>query len=204
MPSGRSELDDRVLEAARLYLYGPPYIRDNWDASCKKAGYERTPPLDARKSQDALAQVRTEPPPGVEEDLAELEKLLSGDGDVSWEEMAPIARKFLGKIGAGHVQANQGQIQSLKEIIARAEGRIGAQVQDDAPLGVVVLPAQVESGTLPYVDAEPGESIGERHNRLARREAKREEWKEKRTIPGGGYRDEEYGGPSRSGGQSAG
>lgn len=133
-------------------------------------------------------------PETVDDDLKALDDRLSGSGTPDWEELASIARRVLGKIGAGLIDQSPGQVSALKEIINRAEGKVGAGQRDEGPIGVVVLPALMDQDRLPYLDVDQEESIGERHNRMARQAARRESWEEARTIPGGGYRDEEYGG----------
>lgn len=180
----RIKVQERHLEAARLYLSGPPGLQGNWRASCHRAGFERAPALDNETSQEALEQVKaaeSEP----DEDLERLEALLES-ANPSWEELALVARKVLGKIGAGMISPNQGQVSSLKEIIQRAEGRVGSQGGGEELAGIVVLPALVDQEGVPYLDPELDEvEMAERLNKLARRDARKDHWAAARTMPGG-------------------
>lgn len=180
--------DERHWKAAELYLSGPSGVRGNWKAACREAGFKRTPGIDNKTSQHVIEETRNSKA-GVDDALLELEMLLE-TGEPEWDEVAPVARKVLTKIGAGLIEADSGQISALKEMIARAEGRVGSEGAG-GPQGVVVLPALVDQDRLPYVDAESEESIGEAHNRLARQAARGEAWEDTRSIPGGWYKDDD-------------
>lgn len=209
----RPKTEDRHWEACRLYLQGPQGLKGRWRACCLKVGFQRIPALNSKTVQYCLERVRDriavegEIEPyvdwGEEEavgeakgDLEELESFLTGDSDLSWDSALPLARKVLARIATGRVEASQGQVQALKEIVARAEGKIGAKASEGQPVGVVLLPALKDEKGLVSVEGEAGDSVEELHNRMARREAKKGKWERERQIPGGGYRSEEYGGPS--------
>jgi hypothetical protein len=164
MPS-KIRPSQKHLDAARYYLYGPEGIKGRWNAAAKSAGYERTPSMDTDIMELAFEEVRAEhmrrEGPTQDQVVKELEQLLSGA--FSWEEAAPIAQRVLVQIGAGLVPASAGQVSALKEMVSRAEGRVGDRATGDRPVGVVVLPALVDQDSLPYVDAteledSPGDS----------------------------------------------
>jgi hypothetical protein len=93
-------------------------------------------------------------PPDILDPDDDLTKALSEDLD--WSEAAPVARKALLGIARGGVKASQGQIQALKEIIARAEGRVGTIASDDErPIGIVVLPMLRNEEGIPWMGADP-------------------------------------------------
>jgi hypothetical protein len=101
------------------------------------------------------------PDAGFEEDAVHLQKrmedLLAEDG--RWEDIAPLARRFLAMIGTGRVDASASQVTALKEIIGRAEGRVGQQRADEKPLGILVLPALVGADSFPFVALDEGDVL---------------------------------------------
>lgn len=145
----------RHLEAARLFLAGSKKTRGHWLAACKEAGFERVPDQYSATCQAAMRKAQDAGLLVDDETNAELAKLESMD----WEEAAPVARKMLLRIASGFEDADSSQVQALKEIIARAEGRIGQAQTSDRPIGVVVLPALVNDEGEPWMGPDSEEEV---------------------------------------------
>ena len=163
----RVKPSERHLEAAFLYLKGPPALRGRWKQCCWKVGFERSPSINNARTQKAfeIVEAGMHRPGGDVHDLEaaqasakkelqeDLEELL--ERNASWKELAPVARRYLAKIGSGEIEASQGQVMSLREIVNRGEGRVGQGDEDkDKPVGVVVLPALVDQKGIPYMEYE--------------------------------------------------
>jgi len=174
----------RHVRAAQLFLFGPPRFKGNWVAACLEAGFKRAPDIENHTSQMALEKARNI---GLDVDPVDdrLQALL--DGDISWTEASDVARQVMLSIAAGAVRASPGQVAALKEIVARAEGKIGQTKEEERPMGVLILPSLLDMESVPFmgVDPEAGEEIYELHNKQARQQAKSEGWKEIRKNPGG-------------------
>lgn len=156
------EPTERHLEAARLFLAGGRDTKGKWEASARKAGFERVPNKASGVMEKAFHKVRDS---GrlVDEETVELANRLSlEDG---WEGAAVQARKMLFNIGAGFEEATAGQVTALKEIIARAEGKVGQVASSERPMGVLILPALVADDGEPWMgeDPEEGDEIFELH-----------------------------------------
>jgi hypothetical protein len=137
-------------EAARLYLYGPPEIRGKWNECARQAGFTRIPRLDSKVMVVALDESEQDSP--IDSDLAKLDELLAS-GNPSWPDLAAFAKRVMGKVALGLVDASPGQVASLREIVARAEGKIGQLLEetDDDVVHVVVLPA-IDTNMGPVID----------------------------------------------------
>lgn len=168
---------ERHYTMARLYLVGPEGVKGHFERAARQAGFKRLPNRDSDTVNQVVEEVTLELlNQGYElEDMAAWDEVLSPkvqsaaeavqpDEDAkaleelmaegaTWEEMAPYARKMLGKIGTGRISASAQQVASLKEIIARAEGKVGQQKEEEGEerLVKVVL--------LPTIDAEMGPVI---------------------------------------------
>jgi len=166
---------EKHLRAAHLYYEGA-----TWIDACKVAGFRRILNISSDTCQAAIALHRktVEPPdeaetlspdiqPPLDPDLVALEELM-GEDDPSWEEMAKYARKALVKIATGKLKAGAAQVASIKEIIARDEGKVGQVADVDTSesdiVKVVFLPV-VDHAMGPIVhlgevtDIDPGDQI---------------------------------------------
>lgn len=157
---------ERHMQAVHLYTVN----ESSWRDACKQAGFKRVPDINGDRVQKAFRlyaeNTKTRSPnldsapdletphlvdPPKDADLEELERLT--DADASWQQLAPLAKRVLGKIGLGSITATAQQVASLKEILTRAEGRAGQHLdtseQDGNVVKLVVLPAiDTEAGPL--------------------------------------------------------
>ena len=183
----------RHRQAAWLYLAGPAGYRGRWRESAKKAGFVRVPSLETDLMQLALQEVKTSLVQGgmtaedisddmemlsigiqeeekkkqePDEDMLAIEReMLEGEG--SWEQMARHAMRVIAKIGSGRLEASSQQVSILKEIVARAEGKVGQKQEGDGEeemVKVVLLPT-IDTKMGPVVDLgefseiDPGDAI---------------------------------------------
>lgn len=165
MPRGR--YTKRHKEAARLYLMGPEGIRSDWAEACREAGFTRVPDIEGVAVQAAFADWKREGentpsvadvPKPPDDDAVALERLLEVENP-DWDELARLAKRVLVKIGTGLMgDSSSYQVTALKEIIARAEGRVGQKKEDveHVFLGLVVLPVlrDVPTSEVVIVDVE--------------------------------------------------
>lgn len=103
-------------------------------------------------------------PPPEDADVLALQEMTEAGG--SWAEMAPLARRIMGKVGSGKIAASAQQVNALKEMIARAEGKVGQEKEevDTGVVRVVLLPT-INRGMGPVIDlgtvedVDPGDTI---------------------------------------------
>ena len=94
------------------------------------------------------------PPPPPDQDVLELDRMLSTQSDPDWKVVAPVAKRILTKVGIGKIKGSATQVSALKEIILRAEGRLGVTKPEDDDAQVVHVIC------LPYLDnPEPGKIL---------------------------------------------
>lgn len=172
------DLEERHLDFARRYLDPKSDTYGRWRPSSDAAGFERVVRQDSAKIKLALEHVADEldvplahpkagGAPPLDPDMARLAEM--GDS-ADWEEMAVLAKRVMRKVLANQVELSTAQVNVIKEIIGRAEGKIG-QAKDavDDGLGpqvvkVVILPV-IDYGMGPVVDLgevgdmDPGEII---------------------------------------------
>ena len=141
---------DKHVEMARHFLFGQPGIKGDWREAASAAGFTgRSPNRTSEAMQVALNLVKKEAEQGLvdtmqrpDPDMDRMTDLVASD-DPPWTEIAVLAKRVLARIAAGKTEANANQVAAIKEIIGRAEGRIGqkSEVETDAKSFVVVLPA---------------------------------------------------------------
>lgn len=161
---------EKHLKAARYFLAGPMGIRGNWRLACKEAGFTRVPDQKRAMMQSSLAIVQEQlevesshsqgaQPAATDADMQLLAELQDSD---SWADMAPVARRVMAKIATGLLEASPGQVVSLKEIIARAEGKIGQSTDADADaVHVIILPTMDKQGSGKVVNLGRISDVGE-------------------------------------------
>ena len=179
-------VEDRHYLAMHHYLHGEENVRGKWRAACWRAGFSRPPKLGSKAMTFVEPRVRAGLLPGnrpliidgqhlgplavregssasePENELdAEMQAILERPEDAlasaHWDDLAPLARRYLARIAAGRAEASSGQVVALKEIIGRAEGKVGQQQHQDRPQGILVLPALVDQVRIPYIAVEEGE-----------------------------------------------
>jgi hypothetical protein len=129
----------------------------------REVGFERCPKRDSKAVTEAMSKAllskttgngfggQVEEPPTVDEDQSSLANLLAEEHDPNWTELARLSKRILAKISAGIIRSNQGQVSALKEVIGRAEGRIGADAEDkEEKTHILILPTE-DSGQGPSV-----------------------------------------------------
>ena len=129
----------------------------------REVGFERTPQRESKAVQEALSKAllnssaenafngQVEEPRTVDEDQKALANLLAEEHDPNWTELARLSKRVLAKISAGILTTNQGQVSALKEVIGRAEGRIGADAEDkEEKTHILILPTE-DDGSGPSV-----------------------------------------------------
>ena len=125
-------------------------------ASAREVGFERTPQRESKAVQEALSKARMpingiQEPKTIDGDQLALGNLLAEEHDPNWTELARLSKRVLAKISAGILESNQGQVSALKEVIGRAEGRIGADAEDkEEKTHILILPTE-DSGQGPSV-----------------------------------------------------
>lgn len=127
-------------------------MKENWDACAKAARFQRVPDKNNNLSRNALKKAErwvgdwreldADTSPVRDNDLEELERLVTLQ-DPDWDELAVLAKRLLVKVGAGILpETSAYQVTALKEIIARAEGRVGQKKEKvkEELAGLVILP----------------------------------------------------------------
>lgn len=153
------KLTDKHMAAAHSFVRSPSHTPTDWLIACQAAGFSRAPSFERDTSQEAIRRATAElqaelaaEPESADSELLALEALLS-EPNPSWPDLAVFARKVMGKIAVGSVTATPGQVTSLREIVARAEGKIGQAVEEDSGeiVHVVILPP-IDSRMGPVID----------------------------------------------------
>ncbi len=153
---------DRYQELAEKFLASNGSDQD-FSRIAREVGFERTPQKNSKAVNEALSKAlvdqsaengfggQVQEPPTVDEDQLALGNLLAEEHDPNWTELARLSKRVLAKISAGIIRSNQGQVSALKEVIGRAEGRIGADREDqDEKTHILILPVE-DSGEGPSV-----------------------------------------------------
>lgn len=176
-----ADVTDRHLEMARLYLVGPPEVRQNWAAAGRAAGFERVPGRNNKTLAEAFSRIQAEidlqeragvlalvpdaapdaapgaapdePDEPEDEDVLELEALLADQSAPNWEDMVPLAKRILAKIAAGRVKSDSSRLAALREIL-KQHAATPAEDPDTrfGPVKVIVLPAFVTEDGLVFVE----------------------------------------------------
>lgn len=150
-------------EFAKLYVNGPKHLRGDWIAVAKFLGMEYPPALsdvELRRRIESEGGIAPPIPKALPEssDYETIEhdspealiveaQAIDPDGDPSgWVAMARRLRGVMediartGRTGSG-LNASAAQVSAIKEIFARAEGRVAEKATEkEAPTGIVVLP----------------------------------------------------------------
>ena len=153
---------DRYQELAERFLDSNQSDHD-FKAIASHVGFERTPQRDSKAVQDAINKARVSQgngqlvePNTVDEDQKALATLLDLEHDPNWTELARLSKRILSKSSAGILKGNQGQVSALKEIIGRAEGRIGSDAEEkDEKTHILILPVEDVLGEGPSVIVPP-------------------------------------------------
>lgn len=173
------ELEERHHDFARRYLDPESETYGRWRPSSDAAGFERVVQRKSAKIQLALRHqadqlgVPLEDPKHavggtpLDPDLAAIVRM---DDNADWEVMATVAKRVMRKALANTVDLSSAQVQMIKEIITRAEGKAGVEREkqetgvDEGAVKVVILPV-IDRGMGPVVDlgdvgdVDPGETI---------------------------------------------
>jgi len=116
-----------------------------------EVGFERCPQRNSKAVTQALSKAlvpmpfgsKIEEPPTIDEDQLALANLLAEDHDPNWTELARLSKRVLAKVAAGILESEPGQVSALKEVIGRAEGRIGADAEDkEEKTHILILPKE--------------------------------------------------------------
>ncbi len=146
---------DRYQELAERFLASNGSDHD-FKAIAQAVGFERTPQRESKAVQEALSKARVSDntmvePHTIDEDQLALANLLAEERDPNWTELARLSKRVLAKVAAGILESEAGQVSALKEVIGRAEGRIGADREDQEEKNhILILPVE-DSGEGPSV-----------------------------------------------------
>ncbi len=153
---------DRYQELAEKFLASNGSDID-FGRIAREVGFERTPQRQSKAVNEALSKALVDlsreadvgdgihEPITVDEDQLALANLLASEHDPNWTELARLSKRVLSKIAAGILESETGQVSALKEVIGRAEGRIGAEAEDkDEKVHILILPVE-DSGEGPSV-----------------------------------------------------
>lgn len=167
---------------ARLYLEPGPY-QGNWAGACKQAGFLKA----LARSKTAMRAIEEHankhgldigqkdvraPDASTPDDLGntldpDMALISAMPDDADWEDMAKVARRVMRKSLANKLQLSTAQVAVIKEIIGRAEGRIGQErerTDDSGLVRVVILPVR-DTNMGPVIDVgdeeeiDPGDTI---------------------------------------------
>ncbi|KKN39749.1 hypothetical protein LCGC14_0740280 [marine sediment metagenome] len=142
----------------RYFILAQKFLASNqsdvdWKIISREVGFDRTPQRDSKAVLEAMAKARMledtpidlgdDGKPSLDEDQIRLNMLLSQEDDPNWLDLAKLARRVLAKIGSGLISSGAGQVAALKEVIARAEGRVGADAESEENVEhILILPVQ--------------------------------------------------------------
>jgi len=146
-------IDIRYQELAEKFLASNQSDHD-FKTIAREVGFERVPKKDSKAVLAALEQARV-PQEELDPDTIKLNELLANEDDPDWQDLNRLSKRVLAKIGTGIIKSTTGQVAALKEIIARAEGRIGAENEEgDDKTHVLILPVE-DTGEGPSVIVPP-------------------------------------------------
>ena len=150
---------DRYQDLAEKFLQSNGSDHD-FSRIAREVGFERTPQRHSKAVTQALSKAQVpdngsgtgiHEPITIDEDQLALANLLASEHDPNWTELARLSKRVLAKIAAGILESEAGQVSALKEVIGRAEGRIGADKEDqEEKTHILILPVE-DSGQGPSV-----------------------------------------------------
>lgn len=133
----------RHYRFALMYLFGPDGIRGNWEAAGQQAGFKEVPSRRGKTLLGVIEEVQQYRPPPARVDLSNL-NIPGSDAPVDdWKRLAEQVKPIWMNAALGVVQIDAQQRLIMKEIIDRAEGKVGQAQKDEGPKivqPVILLP----------------------------------------------------------------